>query len=303
MITADKLHVVTAIANPCRYASRYRLFRDFADRMAAAGVRLTTVEGVFGERDPQIEDAIHVRIGDELWHKENLLNIGISRLPEDAKYVAWVDADIEFIQPNWATETIHALQHYDIVQLFSTAVDLGPRKLGSHAVQLHKGFCYQYATGAAPDKSTGYEFWHPGFAWAARRSSLDRLEGLIDRTLLGSADHIMALALVGRAVDGMAGHLHPNFYAMADRWQYLAEREIRRNIGYVPGLIHHHWHGTKQNRKYQERWSILQDNKYDPQVDIMHDSRGVLRLTGNKPRLRDDLRAYFRQRLEDSEDI
>ena len=302
-MSPNQLHVVTAVSNPCRYQSRYRLYADFAKHMADSGVTLTTVEAVFGDRNPEIEGAIHVSIQDELWHKENLLNIGISRLPRECKYVSWIDADVEFIHPDWATETLHALQHYDIVQPFSTALDLGPRKLGSHAVQMHKGFCYQYVTGAPPDKSTGYEFWHPGFAWAARRDALDQMEGLIDWTLLGAADHIMALALVGRVDDSMAGGLHPNYYADAHRWQYLAESQIKRNIGYVPGLIHHHWHGKKENRKYVERWKVIQKHQYDPRVDIMRDTRGVIRLADNKPGLRDDLRSYFRQRLEDSEDL
>ena len=299
----DLLHVVTAISNPCRYQSRYRLHRQFADHVKASGANLVTVEGVFGGRNPEIPDAIHVRLSDELWHKENLLNIGISRLPADAKYIAWVDADIEFMQPNWAEETVHALQHYDIVQPFSTALDLGPERLGSHALQLHKGFCYQYVNGAPPDKTSGYEFWHPGFAWAARRESLDRLGGLMDWTLLGAADHIMALALVGRVRDAMAGGLHPNYYALADKFEYFAESQIKRNIGYVPGLIHHHFHGKKANRKYVERWDVLKTNQYDPQVDIRKDTQGVIRLADNKMKLRDDLRAYFRQRNEDSEDL
>jgi hypothetical protein len=300
---SEQLYVVTAISNPCRYESRYRLYRQFAEHVKDSGAHLLTVEGVFGERAPVIADAVHIRIQDELWHKENLLNIGISRLPECARYIAWIDADIRFLQPNWASETVQALQHYDIVQPFSTALDLGPEKLGSQAVQLHKGFCYQYLTGAPIPRGPGYEFWHPGFAWAARREALDKLEGLIDWTLLGAGDHIMALALVGRVKDAIAGGLSPEYYALAQRWQYLAEKQIKRNIGYVPGLIHHHWHGKKENRKYVERWEILRRNQYNPKADIMRDTRGAIRLADNKPQLRDDLRAYFRQRLEDSQDI
>ena len=47
---ADLLHVVTAVANPMRWQSRIRLYRDFAARMLDSGVRLTVVECAFGER-------------------------------------------------------------------------------------------------------------------------------------------------------------------------------------------------------------------------------------------------------------
>jgi hypothetical protein len=35
------------------------------------------------------------------------------------------------------------------------------------------------------------------------------------------------------------------------------------------------------------------DNAHDPLTDVAYDSQGVLSLTGNKPQLRDGLRAYF----------
>jgi hypothetical protein len=36
---------------------------------------------------------------------------------------------------------------------------------------------------------------------------------------------------------------------------------------------------------------------------VSYDSQGVLQLTGNKPRLRDDLRTYFVSRNEDMIDM
>jgi hypothetical protein len=50
---------------------------------------------------------------------------------------------------------------------------------------------------------------------------------------------------------------------------------------------------------YCDRWKILRDNDYDPSTDIVRDWQGVWQLAGNKPRLRDDIRAYFRTRNED----
>ena len=110
------LHVVTCISNPVRYASRWRLYRRFAETMRTAGVHLVTVELAYGERPFEVTevgnpDHVQVRLpsSDELWHKENLLNLGISRLPRDWRYVAWIDADIEFHNPDWAKETVEQL--------------------------------------------------------------------------------------------------------------------------------------------------------------------------------------------------
>ena len=56
-------------------------------------------------------------------------------------------------------------------------------------------------------------------------------------------------------------------------------------------------------RAYGSRWRVLLDNQYDPRTDVSRDWQGVLQLTGNKPRLRDHIRAYFRDRNEDSPEL
>jgi hypothetical protein len=96
-----KLYVVTCISNPVRYHSSYALYQGFRKRVNDAGAILYTVEMAFGDRPFKITDAenphhIQVRSFFELWHKENMLNIGIRRLPIDWEYVAWIDADVQF---------------------------------------------------------------------------------------------------------------------------------------------------------------------------------------------------------------
>jgi hypothetical protein len=82
-----------------------------------------------------------------------------------------------------------------------------------------------------------------------------------------------------------------------------AKATSNRDVGLVPGLAVHYWHGKIADRKYQEQPLILRRNKYDPMTGVSYDSQGVLQLTGNKPRLRDDLRTYFVSRNEDMIDM
>ena len=132
MTILGKLHVVTAFANPVRWVSRLAAHQAFEQHMLDSGVHLTTVECAYGERPFELPDHPHinrvrVRAKTLVWNKENLINIGISRLPADWKHVAWVDGDVEFRKDNWALETLHALQQYDVVQPWSDAYDLGPQ--------------------------------------------------------------------------------------------------------------------------------------------------------------------------------
>lgn len=296
------LDVVAVISNPIRYNARPDLYRAFARYVADSGARLTTVELAYGERPFEVTESdnprhVQLRTGSELWHKENLVNVGITRLPRDWSYVAWIDADVRFARPDWVQETLHQLQHYQVVQMFSQAQDLCP----DHTpLKLHNGFMYSWEQGL--QQGHRYECWHPGFAWAARRDAINDLGGLIDWAILGSGDRHIACALIGRVRASAADGLDPEYYAMLDLWQERAERYIRRNVGCVPGLLNHYWHGKKADRRYRDRWKVLVETQFDPVEDLKRDWQGVWSLTDHNARLRDGVRRYFRCRNEDSID-
>jgi hypothetical protein len=302
----DGFYVVTMISNPVRFSSRYRLYNDFRDRMALAGVPLVTAEIAFGDRPFEVTTAgnpraVQLRTRHELWYKENAINIAISRLPADWRYVAWVDADIDFVRPDWAEETVHQLQHHPVVQMFDSAIDLGPNM---ETLQLHTGFGASYVRGRP--RGRNYAHWHPGYAWAARREAVDAIGGLIDWALLGSADHHMAVGLIGGLGDDYItpkSKLSPRYQYKLQVWQDRAVAALQRDLGYVPGTILHYWHGKKRDRRYGDRWQILTRNQFDPDRHMHRDWQGLWQLSDGFPRLRDEIRGYFRARNEDSIDL
>ena len=309
-LTADKLYVITPYSNFERWTTRPRIFSKFIDHMKASGVSLVVVECELGERPftwDKVPGIIHVgvRAHTTLWHKENLINIGISRLPADWKYVAWIDGDITFRKSSWALDTLHALQRYSIVQPWSDAYDLGPH---DEHMQLHKSFAYQYWN-KQPVSPTGPNFWsfaggpytypHSGYAWAATRQAIEWLGGLIEICILGAADHHMALGLVGEIDKSMPGGLNQNYIDTLHLWQARALTHVNRNIGFVQGTIEHAFHGRKADRKYVDRWEIITKNDYNPVTDIKKNIWGVSELAGNKPELTLDLLHYASQRNED----
>ena len=315
---ASPLYVVTMLSNPLRWRSRYRNYWTFENHVNTAGAVLYTAEVAFGERAFEITSAdnprhLQLRTDDELWHKENALNHLISRLPADARYVAWVDADVQFTRPDWAQETVHQLQHYDFVQMFSQALDMD-HSGEADLLQVHRGFaaCYletlanplvektithrlQYS---GKDKVTG-AYWHPGYAWAARIPSLEAVGMLMDWPVLGSADWHMAWGLIGKMSEHLVPELNPNYLNLCFEWEDRAETHIKRNLGCVPGSLIHHFHGRKTKRAYNERWRFLIDCGYDPLKDIYRDRQGLWQLRPEATRLRDGIRAYMRMRDED----
>ncbi|MDR3406397.1 MAG: hypothetical protein P4L99_28185 [Chthoniobacter sp.] len=306
---AAPLHVLTVITNPSRYASRYRLFADFARRVNEAGAVLHVAEAAFGERPHECHNLaaanhLQLRTDHEIWHKENLLNLLVARLPADWKYCAWVDADVFFARPDWVGETVHQLQHFSAVQMFSEATDLGP---GETPFDQYRGFVKCYYERGKKDANNRYLSWHPGYAWAWRREALESVGGFFDTAILGSADQHMANGLIGRGRASINPKMHSNYLGEVDRWEARAERSIRRNVGYVPGLLLHHWHGRKANRGYLDRWKILVRHQYNPLTDLKRDSQGLWQLHDDGSdrllSLRDEIRAYFRSRNEDVNEL
>ncbi len=312
----DRLYVVTAIVNPRRFWTRYELYRAFEKHMGESGAILYTGEVQSGDRVFEVTERnnprhLQLRTRYELWHKENVLNLVINRLPQDAKYIAWIDADITFVSPRWAQDTIHALQHYDIVQPWSYAQDvtndfepvakepMTPSAI--HQVVNGKGWGKKFDL--SEEYRLGYyhgnrENGHPGYGWAIRRDALDKLGGLYEKSICGANDIHMAYGLFGKAKQTVHPDMSADFLNHLDTWEQRA-LSLKFNVGYVPGLILHHWHGQKKFRRYHDRWQILVQNQYSPTTDIYRDAQGLYQLTGNKPRLRDDLRQYFAQRNED----
>jgi hypothetical protein len=326
--------VVTAISNTQRYQSRYALYEQFEKYIADSGAILYTVEASFGDRPHVItkpDNPRHIRVHShdlqEIWQKECLLNIGISRLPPSAKYIAWIDADVAFARPDWVDETIHQLQHYHFVQLFSHAIDLDPshEPYNSGKGEVQSGFVAGYQDwvheGQPADMVPGYGrkdvvqegyqssmtsyYLHPGFAHAARKEALSSVGGLMDFSGLGSSDHLMAWGLVGRMHEVLKPNLHPVYREWCLRWQELAERHIRRNIGYVPGTLLHMWHGPKEARRYNDRWDILTTYAFNPATDLKRDHQGLYQLEHDgslrSTLLREHMRNYFAGRKEDAQ--
>lgn len=305
----DPLYVVTVVFNPIRYKSRWKLYHDFALMCKAAGAKLLTVEVAFGERDFVLQDAPHdyyvpLRTSHELWLKENAINVGFSRLPAEWKYGAWIDADIIFMRGDWADETLHQLQHYPIIQMFSQSQDLTPQY---EVLRTFRGYAwcvkndiprkgmdiYSYATG---------EYYHPGYAWAIRREAFNQLGGLLDWAILGGGDLFMANALFNKDQMlpqslGSAGLRWLNY------WKERAHKHIKGNVGYMDGLVNHFWHGKKADRKYQDRGSILTSAKFDPERDLIKDFQGLYQLNTENRELRDGIQQYVRARNEDSIDV
>jgi hypothetical protein len=307
----NTLHVVAVVSNPIRFQSRYRLYENFEKVMKTfPEVHLVTVEAAFADRHHEVTDSnnpdhLQVRSKSEVWIKENMINLGVRHLlPSDWRYVAWVDADVAPLNPDWAQETLHQLQHHPVVQAWENVIDLGPR---NNVVATHTSFAKLYRSGAPYSGTSAtiqypYTYWHSGFAWAATRTWWENTGGLIDKAILGAADHHMATSMAGFPETSIPAGIHPNYRRLVMDWSERAQHATQGNLGFVEGSLNHFWHGRKADRKYKERWEILKEHQFDPVRDVSYNQDGVLELHAGKPGFKRDLQEYFRGRDEDSRD-
>lgn len=296
------LHVFTARFNPLRWEQPHRHFLEWCEHMLDSGVRLTVVECQYGERPFVCErphvNHIGVRADSWVWCKENLLNLGIVRVPE-AKYIVFSDSDVFFRKSDWARETLEAMQHYRIGQPWSDCYDLGPH---DEHIQHHVSFCRQLHEGK-PLRPGAYSkatyFPHPGYCWFVLRHVLDWIGGLIEIGGAGSGDHHLARALAGHVEYSVPKDIAPSYLAHLRTWQARAAQAVNGRIGYVPGTIEHRFHGRKPDRGYLSRWDILTRHGFDPLTDLKRNSHGVLEWSGGKPDLEREFTRYLENRNED----
>jgi len=310
------LHIVTQVSNPIRWKSRNALARAAVlDWLNEPNVQVTLVECQNGTRSYQLEDLagharvthVPVRATTMAWSKENLANIGISRLPQSAQYIGTFDADIHFRKAGWATEIMHALQLYPVIQPWKTAYDLGPNDehlsaFKSFASQFHKGanVIPRFDPKTLQLTNSPYDYPHPGYAWAWTRKTLDRVGGLFEDGGMGSGDHIMALALIGRVEAAVPRGVDPAFMAIAKAWQATALSQVNKRLGYAHQTIEHQFHGAKKNRGYNSRWGMFLEHNFNPITDLKKNSYGVIEFSGNKPELERLWDNYLRSREEDA---
>jgi hypothetical protein len=297
----DTLHVITVISNVCNFRRRYELMENFIKNMEQfSNIKLYVVELAYGDQEFKITSEsnpchLQLRVKYALWHKENIINLGIKKLlPVDWKAVAWIDGDIEFENINWVSDTLKILTKFDLVQLFTTSFDLDENNI---PMTIFQSFGYKYCNGEKFQHNRGVNYWHPGYAWACRRDFYEKIGGLYDKGIVGSGDYILTQGILKSIACGDKNL--KNFYDDVKKYvDRISSLDVI--LGYVPGNIRHYFHGSKKNRKYIERNQILLKYDYNPSNIIKYDDNGILVPTENMPdNFINDILDYFRQRNDD----
>ena len=246
------------------------------------GFPVFTLELVFGDAEPELKKAFHVRGNSYMFHKERLCRLLEQRIPRKYKKIVFLDADVVFADDSWYAETSKLLDTHDVVHPFSHAtwLDLTYTKseMRRESVLGIQGPWWDFK-------------YHPGFGWAFRREWY-REVGFYDWAVSGSGDTLSSAKWLGK-------EFHANFKSLphAMKKSYAAYRKLPSpRITMCPGGVFHLYHGSRKNRQYAERHKLL-DVPLDIKDMIVLNKDGVYEW---KDKVWSEVfYAYFRQREDD----
>jgi hypothetical protein len=292
--------VISCLFNPGGFRRPCENLTRFTKELKRTGCPYYLVELGFPGREffmPAAENVWQYRSSSVLWHKEKLLNLAAAKLPSQVEKICWLDADVLFSDPHWWHKASRLLDEFVVIQPFETADWLD--REGESVERSAHGYVAAYHAQPPNWAPRRFRYYHPGFAWAARREFFER-GGLFCRHVVGGGDAILALSLIKRA-DRLS---YIRKYSRK-LFQLIKEYEeslywINGSIGYVPDVkVGHLWHGALSDRGYIERNQLL--TRYDPLRDIAEDENGVWRWASAKPELHEAVKRYFLARREDGD--
>lgn len=294
-VPTDDFAVVCCYFNPAGWESLKDNYRIFLDHMRSWHVPVFGFEAYFGEQNPIKHNrgtfaglrVVHASDDNVLWQKERMINHTVSELvPAQFTKIAWIDADMLFLDRFWVAQTCMALSKFKVCQLwgrwYHTQADATLTEFYGNVGHLGNN----YMTNGG----------HPGGAWAAQRDVFP----LYDTHILGGGDSAMIEGWLGMQTSFMLDSMQPAFRRDFDAW--ISASPVRGSVTALTGGAVHLYHGSRDNRQYRSRPEILKAFNFDPSKHIRINDNGLLEWTKHvSPEAKQLVRSYFFDRKEDDQ--
>ena len=287
-----KLAVITSFFNPMNYTNIKYNYLKFSEKIKEKA-DLFPIELSF-DGEFFIDDENVTRInGNEnnvLWQKEKLLNIVLSKLPKEYTNVAWIDCDILFENENWVEEINEKLKYYKVLQLYEKAKRLDDK---GNIDRLSEGAIKRISRINFVENAI---FGIPGFAWAMRRETIEKI-GFLETQIIGGADALMYYSFFGVKDSVVNEKMNKEWKNVYLKWFDKMFNEVNNSVNYITGNIIHLYHGKMKNRNYDHRYKILSEHNFDPDLDLITGENGLWEFKNKE--LSEKMSKYFESRNED----
>jgi hypothetical protein len=291
--------VVTCYFNWCGYSNTTRNLHRFIrqtkrENIPLFGVELSLTDS-FETCGMENWKRIKVKKENVCFQKEACINLAVSEVvPSKYTKIAWIDCDLHFTDKNWYSKSSTALNKFKVVQLYSIGVDTDEY---GRMIKKTPGAVFSYFSIPENQRvdwiNNAGAIGYPGGAWAARREMWNH-GGLYPYRILGGGDTAFALAILKPKMGWPSNELYVNRHNL---WKKKLSNYVSGSVFYIENEFIHEWHGNKTNRKYSDRYALL--NK----LDVSHvalDSTGLVCNFGDRS-INDRILGYFKSREEDSD--
>ena len=303
MNTSD-IAFVACYFNPLNYLSKYLNFLLFYDKIQThPGVKIIFVESYTRKCKLRINknvgDVMSFKNESFFWKKENLLNIGITKLMKEYKYVGWLDSDIIFQDDNWIQKIKNELRTHDIVQVANT---INKEKSNGKTICV-KSMTSYYKHGIVDIKNTLNRIGEPGYGYVYNKDILNIKTPLYDKCICGGGDYLNLLGytrsddFIDKIKNNQERIFGSNKNMQINYIEWYNENNKTKTIGCADNTILVKYHGTQVNRKYYTRDIIPDKLGFIPEKDTSYSKSGELLL--NRADISCAIRKYFESRNED----
>ena len=242
-----------------------------------------SIELVYGDNEatfPQSETSFCVKASSYMFHKENLINLLVSKLPSKYTKIVCLDGDVIFENEDWINDLSKELDNNDIVVPYHDGCNLDPfydKIIFSGKTLINTRFGLNEGN------------FSSGYAISFKRTFFDEL-GLYEYAIFGGGDKMVYGDYLRRPI-------MVNTFNSTKRDDYLKKlKSLNLKYSYLGGIVYHLYHGNNLDRKYLERHALLKTLNID--VEIIKNEYGVLEFI-EPQKYNPILLQYFQDRKED----
>jgi len=298
--TVKDTAIMLAFYNPAKFKRILRNMLYIMKILKEKNIPYFVAECVFNGAEPEIPNAdLVLHSNSYMFYKEQLLGKLEEIVPEQYTKLVMLDGDIMFDVPDWVDQVSQLLDKYDVIQPFDQACWLTPDNTRINSKKLSYAYAVVHRRATEHMSDRLLHLYHPGFAWAFKRSIFKRLGGFYNRSIIGNGDTMFTLNF-------FKNHL-PHTWINEIEAQFITSdwdryhqnfREVNPTIGYLRARALHLFHGVQQNRQYASRYKSVAHilkGKWEDQITTNKD--GLYEFIN--PEINPLMLQYFKGRNED----
>ncbi len=294
----DDTAVLLAFYNPVPFKRILKNIRYIIQCLEAVGIPYFVAECVFPGRRPQIPNAdLVLHSNSFMFYKEQLLNALEKVVPEQYTKLVFLDGDILFDAPDWINQISVKLDTVDILQPFQEACWLTPDNTRIRSKKLSYGYAIVNGLGGKPGE---LHLYHPGFAWAMKRSVFRDLGGFYPRSIVGNGDMTFTFNFFTDVIPQSFRDDHGVPDLVLEAWPaYHANFvSVAPSVGFLNMKALHLFHGLRESRQYKTRYKDVSEyltGSWEEQIVVNADGLYEFRY----PAASEAVYQYFKRRNED----